>query len=104
MRSIKKEDTTLAYADEGSSTTVAPMVLVHGWGCDHTSLKAQADYFSRTRRVVSLDLRGHGESDAPDEGYTMAGYAADVAWLCAALGLHKPVMVGHSMGSNIHCP
>jgi pimeloyl-ACP methyl ester carboxylesterase len=31
----------------------------------------------------------------------MACYAADVAWLCVVLGLHKPVMVGHSMGGNI---
>jgi pimeloyl-ACP methyl ester carboxylesterase len=101
MLSIKKEDITLAYTDEGSSTTVAPMVLIHGWGCDHTSLKAQAEYFSRTRRVISLDLRGHGESDAPSGDYTMASYAADVAWLCTALALHKPVMVGHSMGGSI---
>jgi len=101
MLSIKNEGTTLAYTDEGSSTTVAPMVLVHGWGCDHTSLKAQAEYFSRTRRVVNLDLPGHGESDAPAEDYTMADYADDVAWLCAALGLHAPMMVGHSMGGNI---
>ena len=101
MLSIQKDGANLAYSDEGSSTTLAPMVLIHGWGCDHTSLQTQAEYFSTTRRVVSVDLRGHGESDAPAGDYTMASYAADIAWLCKALGLQKPIIVGHSMGGNI---
>lgn len=101
MLLLQKDHTNLAYLDEGRPTDVAPMVLVHGWGCDHKSFRTQAEYFSRTRRVVSLDLRGHGSSDAPPGDYTMAGYAADVAWVCATLGLKKPLMVGHSMGGNI---
>ncbi len=101
MLSIQKQNTALAYLDKGQSTNAAPMVFVHGWGCDHRSFLAQAEYFSHTRRVISLDLRGHGGSDAPAGDYTMAGYAADVAWMCAELGVEKPIMVGHSMGGNI---
>jgi pimeloyl-ACP methyl ester carboxylesterase len=77
------------------------MVLVHGWGCDHTALAAQAEFFSKSHRVVSVDLSGHGKSDAPDQEYTMAVFADDLAWLCERLGLIKPIMVGHSMGGNI---
>jgi pimeloyl-ACP methyl ester carboxylesterase len=48
-----------------------------------------------------VDLRGHGVSDKPVQDYTVAGFADDLAWLCAQLGLAKPVVVGHSMGGNV---
>jgi pimeloyl-ACP methyl ester carboxylesterase len=50
---------------------------------------------------VSVDLRGHGRSDAPHQDYTMAAFADDLAWLCAELALTKPIVVGHSMGGNV---
>ena len=43
----------------------------------------QSNYFSRSHRVVAVDLRGHSKSDAPRQDYTMAGYAGDLVWLCA---------------------
>ncbi len=51
MLSIQRDGTNLTYTDEGSSITLAPMVLVHGWGCDHTSFQAREEYFSPTRGV-----------------------------------------------------
>jgi pimeloyl-ACP methyl ester carboxylesterase len=57
--------------------------------------------FRNSHRVVSVDLRGHGKSDAPHQDYTMASFADDLAWLCDKLALERPVMVGHSMGGNI---
>jgi pimeloyl-ACP methyl ester carboxylesterase len=99
MQLIKKDGVTLAYEDINPGRP--PMVLVHGWGCDHTSLAAQAEFFSKSHRVVSVDLRGHGKSDAPDQDYTMAVFADDLAWLCQKLGLIKPIVIGHSMGGSI---
>ncbi len=37
-----------------------PMVLVHGWCCDHTYFAPQAEHFRRHHRVIAVDLRGHG--------------------------------------------
>lgn len=48
-----------------------------------------------------MDLRGHGQSDKPQQDYTMALFAEDLAWLCGQLKLTKPVMIGHSMGGVI---
>jgi pimeloyl-ACP methyl ester carboxylesterase len=48
-----------------------------------------------------VDLRGHGESDAPHQDYTMAVFADDLAWLCTELALMRPIVVGHSMGGNV---
>jgi pimeloyl-ACP methyl ester carboxylesterase len=99
MQLIKNEGVALAYKD--INRDASPMLFVHGWGCDHTALAPQAEYFSRSHRVVSVDLRGHGRSDAPQQDYTMSGFADDLAWLCAELGLTKPIVVGHSMGGSV---
>jgi pimeloyl-ACP methyl ester carboxylesterase len=99
MQLIKKEGVTLAYQDINPGSP--PMLFVHGWGCDHTSFAQQAEFFRRSHRVVSVDLRGHGKSDAPHQDYTMAAFADDLAWLCTELALTKPIVVGHSMGGNV---
>jgi N-formylmaleamate deformylase len=53
-------------------------------------------------RVAVPDVRGRGGSDTPGPGgYTLADYAADAAGVIAALGLDRPVLVGHSMGARI---
>ncbi len=61
-------------------------------------------------RVVSIDLRGRGQSDwppagfdpaAPAAGYTMAEHAADVLGVLDALGLHQVVLIGHSFGGML---
>jgi pimeloyl-ACP methyl ester carboxylesterase len=99
MQLIDTDGVTFAYED--GNPGLPPMLLVHGWGCDHTSLGAQAEFFTKSHRVVSVDLRGHGKSDAPEQDYTMAAFADDLAWLCEKLGLIKPIVIGHSMGGNI---
>ncbi|HEY1452753.1 MAG TPA: alpha/beta hydrolase [Roseiarcus sp.] len=80
----------------------APVVLIHGWCCDHAYLAPQFEHFAKKgRRVVGLDLRGHGASDKPVERYTMQGFADDVAFVCDHLGLAKVVVIGHSMGGIV---
>jgi pimeloyl-ACP methyl ester carboxylesterase len=77
------------------------MVLIHGWGTDRRVLKPLFDHAQRLRRVVSVDLRGFGESDTLEHPQTIPGHADDIALLLAELGLNKPVIVGHSMGGAI---
>ncbi len=99
MRFLKKENVALAYED--TNTNLPPMLLVHGCGMDHSSMSRQAEFFGKSHRIVSVDLRGHGQSDAPHQEYTMTTFADDLAWMCNTLALVKPVVVGHSMGGNI---
>lgn len=51
--------------------------------------------------VYAVDLRGHGESDTPDDGHDTASAAADVARVGAALGLSGVVAAGHSWGAGV---
>ena len=96
MPTIVHDGTKLVYDVRGKGTPA--FVFVHSWTCDRSFFAAQADHFARRHRVVSLDLRGHGESDKPQGPYPIAAYAADVAHVIDTLGLGKVVAVGHSMG------
>lgn len=100
MPSVERDGVALAYERADGPRT--PIVLVHGWCCDRSYLAPQFVHFSeRGHTVVAIDLRGHGDSDKPAEGYTMQALADDVAWMCGALGLDRPVLVGHSMGGVV---
>ena len=99
MSWLRRDGVALFYEEAGVGEP--PMLLVHGIACDHTHLTPQLEHFSDGHRVVAVDLRGHGQSDAPHQEYTIEGFADDLAWVCARLGLENPVVVGHSLGGRI---
>jgi pimeloyl-ACP methyl ester carboxylesterase len=99
VATIVHEDVRLAYEERGTGKPT--MVFVHGWACNRSFFAPQAEYFSRQHRVVSVDLRGHGESDKPEGEYPIAAFADDIAHLIKKLGLGKVIAVGHSMGGIV---
>ena len=99
MQSLERNGVRLAFDTAGSGAP--PILFVHGWCCDHSHFAPQVEHFKRRHRVVAVDLRGHGESDKPQDPYTMASYADDLAWLSDRLGLQRVVVVGHSMGGVV---
>ena len=99
MPFLERDGVKLYFEEKGVGEPA--MLLVHGWTCNHSHFAAQADYFSKSHRVVSVDLRGHGRSDAPQQEYTLDGFADDLAWLCGQLGLNRPIVCGHSMGGFV---
>ena len=99
MQQLKRDGIALCYEEAGKGAP--PILLVHGLAGDHTFMTPQFEHFRRTHRVVSVDLRGHGQSEKPQQEYTIAGFADDLAWLCRELGLYKPVLIGHSLGGMI---
>ena len=89
----------LFYEEQGGGDP--PLVFVHGLACAHEDWRNQVDYFAPSNRVVSLDLRGHGRSEAYTSGFDILSFGADVAALIAALRLPPVVLVGHSMGCRV---
>jgi pimeloyl-ACP methyl ester carboxylesterase len=77
------------------------LIFVHGWCCNLEHWAPVADAFAATHRVVSLDLRGHGRSDAPPKGYSGAKFAGDVAAVAEAARVTDAVVIGHSMGARV---
>jgi pimeloyl-ACP methyl ester carboxylesterase len=96
---LVRDGVGLAYEEGGVGGR--PVLLVHGILCDRRYLAPQFDHFSRRCRTVSVDLRGHGESDAPEQDYTIDGFADDLAWSCDRLDLERPLVVGHSLGGIV---
>ncbi len=89
----------LNYSDDGPGPVV---VLLHGFPLDHTMWDAQRTSLGSIYRVIAPDLRGHGESAAPEGVYTIDGMADDVIELLDDLGIHEPVVLGGlSMGGYI---
>jgi pimeloyl-ACP methyl ester carboxylesterase len=99
MHKTLRDGVGLAYSKSGDQDRV--LVLIHGWGCDHTTLLRQQTFFETSHTVINVDLRGHGESDAPEQAYSVSQYAEDMIWLCAELGVRRASVVGHSMGGAV---
>lgn len=77
------------------------MVLLHGLCDSHRSWSLVAPLLARERRVLALDLPGHGLSGRPDASYELEWNARVVgAWL-DALGLEDIDLVGHSYGGGV---
>ena len=87
------------YRDWGGSGQ--PIVLVHGLASTSHIWDLVAPVLNRGFRVVALDQRGHGETDKPDTGYDFATVAGDLHRFNEALGIERPLLVGHSWGGNV---
>lgn len=78
-----------------------PLLLLHGLSSSARIWDLMAPQLARHFHTIALDQRGHGLSDVPEEGYSFAGVTADVAAAIDALGLDRPLVVGHSWGGNV---
>ena len=96
---IPLKDVTLHIAEwAGGEPTI---VAIHGSaGMGHT-FGALAERLAPTVRFVGVDLRGHGFSDKPPVGYDLDRHVEDIRQLIAALGLRRPVLLGHSAGGTV---
>ncbi|MGY8526344.1 3-oxoadipate enol-lactonase [Paracidovorax citrulli] len=77
------------------------VILVHPLGADHTIWEATAAHLADRHRVVRVDLRGHGQSDAPVGPYTMVQMADDIVALMDGLDVPQAHYVGLSIGGMI---
>jgi 3-oxoadipate enol-lactonase len=88
----------LAYKLTGNGPTV---VLLHGLADTHQLWRYQVHWLSRSFRVVAVDTRGHGESQAGAPGWTMETLIDDVLRVADACGAERFAVVGLSMGGGI---
>ncbi|MGW0706137.1 alpha/beta hydrolase [Streptomyces sp. NPDC002643] len=111
MPQLDVDGATLVYDDEGPREDLrdgeahhdsdrVPLVFVHGWTANRRRWDHQLAYFAAKRRVIRLDLRGHGESSGAGVR-TIEELAKDVLALVDHLTIERFVLVGHSMGGMI---
>ncbi|UNX56108.1 alpha/beta hydrolase [Georgenia sp. TF02-10] len=87
----------LHYTERGSGR---PLVMIHGWTFSGRFFDQNAEVLAEHARVITLDLRGHGDSDKPAHGYRVARLAKDLFDLLEALDLREVTVLGWSLG----CP
>ncbi|MBX3560368.1 MAG: alpha/beta hydrolase [Sphingomonas sp.] len=98
---IASDGACIAYRDTGvAGDGRVPIVLLHGLMAHGGFFREQAP-LAEDFRVVTIDLRGHGESPAPDGKASVERIAADVSDLVAALGLLGAIGVGWSLGATV---
>ena len=78
-----------------------PVLLLHGWPQHHFEWRHLLADLSADHRVIALDLRGFGWSDAPRFGYDKENLATDALAVLDALGLERVKLVGHDWGGWI---
>jgi pimeloyl-ACP methyl ester carboxylesterase len=94
----KNADATLRYDRTGSGPAV---LLIHGWTCNRSFWDRQLQALRDTHTVITVDLRGHGESSRPQKGYSVGAMTADVEQLVRTLGVPRIAVVGWSMGGMV---
>jgi Predicted hydrolases or acyltransferases (alpha/beta hydrolase superfamily) len=79
------------------------LVLVHGFGGAKEDFSDQIDDLARDHLVIAPDLRGHGESDGPEDEarYSLDRFAADLVNVLDHLDIETVLLLGHSMGGMI---
>jgi 3-oxoadipate enol-lactonase len=95
---IKVNGITIAYSDQGAGL---PIVFLHAFPLNRTMWAAQEKTLSSQFRTITIDLRGHGESDAPLWRYTLEQSADDVCALLDHLEIQRALFAGLSMGGYI---
>ncbi len=91
----------VCFTDSGETSGV-PIVLMHGWGCNHTTLQSIEKIVSTpSTRVINIDFPGFGGSEEPDDVWGAYQYADLTEKLLDKLGVKNPVLLGHSFGGRV---
>ncbi|MEY9967989.1 pimeloyl-ACP methyl ester carboxylesterase [Streptacidiphilus sp. MAP12-16] len=88
----------IAYQLQGGGF---PLVLLAGQSNSHRWWDSVRGDFDATYRTVTLDYRGTGESDKPDQPYSTEGFAEDVIAVLDELGIERADVYGTSMGGRV---
>lgn len=97
-KTIQTNHINLHYLD--SESVGQTVILMHGLTANaHAFDGLLKEGLGKKYRIISVDLRGRGESDKPTEGYTMKDHAQDILGLMDVLGVEKCIVGGHSFGA-----
>lgn len=109
MAKLDRDGVAIHYEAEGQGL---PVLLTHGYGATGRMWKPQIEAFKDRCRIITWDLRGHGESDSPEDPalYTHELAIEDMRAILDAEGIDRAVIGGHSLGGflslrfNVGCP
>lgn len=97
-KEIELEGVRVAMEVTGSGR---PLILMHGWGCDHSTVRSIAATAALTHTVYNIDFPGFGASEEPAEVWGVERYTRLIEALVKSEKLESPVLVGHSFGGRV---
>jgi pimeloyl-ACP methyl ester carboxylesterase len=102
LKSVQIDGTPINYVDVGAPGLDEAVVLVHGLGGQWQNWLENIPRLAQERRVLALDLPGHGLTPEPADGeISISGYGRTVDAFCDRLGLGRVALVGNSMGGFV---
>lgn len=100
-RTTAADGVEISYRVAGAKHGDPTVVFVHGFGSDSSSFDAAIAHVAERRRVVAIDLPGHGQSGSNRVNWTMEAYGDDVRRVADAVMAGQVILVGHSMGGPV---
>ena len=101
MPRVALDGITLAVRVWPGPAKGSAIVCIHGLTANHTCWASMADALAPGHRLIAYDLRGRGESDKPDKGYSLEIHGEDLGRLLDHFKLKAAVVMGHSLGAHI---
>lgn len=92
-----RETAGIRYLENGRGV---PLLFLHGIGGGAALFRPQLDHFGQRYRAIAWEMPGYAGS-APLPIVTMESLAAALAGFIQALGLERPILVGHSLGGMV---
>lgn len=95
---IAEDGVPIYYTDQGRGD---PLFLIHGWTANHKFFRHNIPELSRTHRVVTMDIRGHGYSGKQELNLNLRQAARDTQRIIDHLDLSEVTLVGWSLGTTL---
>ena len=90
----------LHYLDSGE-THLPAIVIMHGWGCNVSTVASITALFAGKMRTITIDLPGHGQSSEPPAVWGVEDFTRCIEHFLSHLGVSRPSLLGHSFGGRI---
>lgn len=100
-KTLQHNGVKMLYTVEGEGS---PVVLMHGWGCTHETVKSIAEVCLKSHKVYNVDFPGFGASTEPmADGHVwgVEEYTQMIERLVEAEGIDTPILIGHSFGGRV---
>lgn len=98
IKKIEIKGVTFSYSVEGKGKAV---VLMHGWGCNRTTLSSIENLLKNDYLVYNVDFPGFGNSSEPNEVWGVEDYTQLIEALIKEEQIENPILLGHSFGGRV---
>jgi len=99
MPTVESQGLRIFYRDEGEGPAI---LLIHGHTLDSRVFdEIVPELVSQGKRVIRPDLRGHGQSEMPPQGYHWSHHAADMRAVLDSAGVDTVLLAGFSLGGGV---